>query len=57
MFDINLFGAPDNSRYPKASKSGDATYARGDAQDVPMDEDSASDKEGDEYEAAEWEDE
>ncbi len=37
-----LFGTPD---IQKASKSGDATDAQGDAQDVLMNEDSALDKE------------
>ncbi len=46
----NLFGTPDSQ---KASESGDAKDARGDAQHVPMDEDSASDKEGGGYAAAE----
>jgi hypothetical protein len=41
----------------KASKSRDATDARVDAQDVLMDEDKASDKEGDGYAAADSEDE
>ncbi len=49
-----LFGTPD---IQKASESGDATDARDDAQDVPMDEDSVSDKDGDRYAAAEPEDE
>ncbi len=49
-----LFGSPD---IQQASESGGATDARGDAQDVPMDEDSALDKEGDGYAAAESEDE
>jgi hypothetical protein len=49
-----LFGTPD---IEKTSESGDATHARGDAQGVVMDEDSASDKDGDEYAAAESEDE
>ncbi len=49
-----LFGTPD---IQKASESGKATDARGDAQDVPLDEDRASDKDGDEYTAAESEDE
>ncbi len=49
-----LFGTPD---IQKALESRDATVAQGDAQYVPMDEDSASDKDGDEYAAAESEDE
>ncbi len=53
-FDRNLFGTPD---IQKALKSGDATDAQGDAQDVPMDEDSAWDRDGDGYAAAESEDE
>ncbi len=40
-----------------ALESGDATDARDDAQDAPMDEESASDKDGDGYAAAESEDE
>ncbi len=36
-----LFGTPD---IPKTSESGDVTDTRGDAQDVPMHEDSAWDK-------------
>jgi hypothetical protein len=48
-----LFATPD---IQKASESGDATDALGDAQDVPMDEDSALDKEGDVYAAADLED-
>jgi hypothetical protein len=47
-----LFGTPD---IQKTSASEDSTDARGDAQDVPMDENSASDKDGDGYAAAESE--
>ncbi len=49
-----LFGTPD---IQKASESGIATDARSDREDVPMDEDSASVKEGNGYAAAESEDE
>ncbi len=49
-----LFGTPD---VQKALESRDARDKRGDAQDVPMDEDRASDKDGDEYAAAGSEDE
>jgi hypothetical protein len=45
------------TRYPKDVESRYATDARGDAQDVQMDEDSASDKDGDGYAVAESEDE
>ncbi len=44
-----VFGTAD---IQLASESGYATDARVDAQDVPMDEDSAYDKEGDGYAAA-----
>jgi hypothetical protein len=49
-----LFGTLD---IQKALESGNATDAQGDAQDIPIDEDSASDKDVDEYAAAEAEDE
>jgi hypothetical protein len=53
-FDRNFSWSPD---IQKISESGDATDTRGDAQDVHMDEDSASYKDGDGYAAAESEDE
>ncbi len=45
-----LSGTPDIQKDPE---SRDAMNARGDARDVQMDEDSALDKEGDGYAAAE----
>ncbi len=53
-FGWNLFCTPD---IQKAKESRDSTDAQSDAQDVPMDEDIASDKDGDGYAAAESEDE
>ncbi len=43
----------DTQGIQKTSGSRNATDTRSDAQDVPMDEDSASDKDGDGYAAAE----